>query len=160
MILQWERLFIRGKTFQTVDSLPRSGRSSKFTPRSDSASLREAATSEAPRASVSMLNVKVHDSTIGKRPNKCGLFGRVARECFFSLKRTWEYGLGMHRLLKQLKIGRNRLKAQQQIYNRMSEKERNQGVAMVQRCKEERARIPPRWCEMAHKKIISWSYCC
>ena len=36
------------------------------------------ATSQAPQASVSMLNVKVHESTIRERLNKNGLFGRVA----------------------------------------------------------------------------------
>jgi len=33
-----------------------------------------------------MLNVKVHDSTVRKRLNKYGLFGRVAGESLFSLK--------------------------------------------------------------------------
>jgi len=32
------------------------------------------------QASVSMLNVKVHDNTVRKRLNKYGLFGRVAGE--------------------------------------------------------------------------------
>jgi len=42
-----------------------------------------------------MLNVKVHDSTIRKRLNKYGLFGRVAGESLFSLKRTWQHSLGL-----------------------------------------------------------------
>jgi len=47
------------------------------------------ATSQTLQASVSMLNVKVHNSTIRKRLNKYGLFGRVAGELvLFSLKRT------------------------------------------------------------------------
>jgi len=41
-----------------------------------------------------MLNVEVHDSTIRKRLNKRGLFGRVAGESLFFLKRTWQHSLG------------------------------------------------------------------
>ena len=44
------------------------------------------ATSQTLQASVSVLNVKVHDSTIRKRLNKYGLFGRVGGESLFSLK--------------------------------------------------------------------------
>ena len=53
------------------------------------------ATSQTLRASVSMLNVKVHDSTIRKRLNKYGLFGRAGWESLFSLKRTWQHRLGL-----------------------------------------------------------------
>nr|XP_028576306.1 zinc finger protein 577-like isoform X2 [Podarcis muralis] len=75
------KIIQKWKTFQTVANLPRSGRPSKFTPRSDRAMLREIAknprvTSQALQASVSMLNVKVHDSTIRKRLN---MLGRVVR---------------------------------------------------------------------------------
>ena len=76
--------------FKTVVDLPRSGRSSKFTPRPDCVMHRETATSQTPQASVNMLNVKVHDSKIGKRVNKYGLFEGVAGESFFSLKRMWQ----------------------------------------------------------------------
>jgi len=37
-----------------------------------------------------MLNVKVCDSTIRKRLNKYGMFGRVAQRKLLSLKRTLE----------------------------------------------------------------------
>ena len=61
------------------------------TPRSDCAMLRETlkkprATSQTLQASVSMLKVKVHDSTVRKRLNKDGLFGRAAGESLFSVK--------------------------------------------------------------------------
>ena len=49
------------------------------------------ATYQTLQASVSMLNVRVHDSTIRKRLNKYGLFGRAAGESLFSLKRTWQH---------------------------------------------------------------------
>jgi len=52
-------------------------------------------TSQTLQASVSMLNIKVHDSTIRNRLNKYGLFGRVAGESLFSLKRTWQHSLGL-----------------------------------------------------------------
>ncbi|CAI5768315.1 TCB1 transposase [Podarcis lilfordi] len=75
------KIIQKWKTFQTVVNLPRSGRPCKFTPRSDRAMLREIAknprvTSRALQASVSTLNVKVHDSTIRKRLN---MLGRVVR---------------------------------------------------------------------------------
>ena len=46
------------------------------------------ATSQTVHASVSMLNVMMlcHDSTIRKRTNNYGLFGKVAGESLFSLK--------------------------------------------------------------------------
>ena len=49
------------------------------------------------QASVGMLNIKVHDSTIRNRLNrlKYGLFGRVIGESLFSLKRTWQHSLGL-----------------------------------------------------------------
>ena len=53
------------------------------------------ATSQTLQASVIMLNVKVHDSTVRKRLNKYGLFGRVAGENLFALKRTWQHSLGL-----------------------------------------------------------------
>jgi len=53
------------------------------------------APSQTLQASVSMLKVKVHDSTVRKRLNKDGLFGRVAGESLFSLKRTWQHSLGL-----------------------------------------------------------------
>ncbi|XP_053577468.1 uncharacterized protein LOC128666737 isoform X3 [Bombina bombina] len=72
------KIIYKWKTFKTVANLPRSGRPSKFTPRSDRAMLREIAkkprvTSQTLQASVSMLNVKVHNSTIRKRLNKYDL---------------------------------------------------------------------------------------
>lgn len=36
--------------------------------------------------SVGMINVNVHDSTTGKRLNKCGLFGRVDRRKLLTKK--------------------------------------------------------------------------
>ena len=59
------------KAFELVDYLHRNGRCRKFTQRSDCAILREIrkspkATSQTPQASVSMLNVKVHNSKIEK----------------------------------------------------------------------------------------------
>jgi len=71
-----------------------------FTPRSDRSMLRETAkypraTSQTLQASVSMLKVKVHDSTIRKRLNKYGLFGRFAGESLFSLKRAGQHSLGL-----------------------------------------------------------------
>ena len=45
------------------------------------------------QASVSMLNVKVHDSIITKRLKKYGLFGIVVRIKAFFSKRTWQHGL-------------------------------------------------------------------
>ena len=53
------------------------------------------ATSQILQASVRMLNVKVHDCTIRRRLNKHGLFGRVAGESLFSLKRTCQHSLGL-----------------------------------------------------------------
>jgi len=66
---------------------------SRSTPRSDRAMLRETAinpraTSQTPQASVSMLNVKVHDSRIRKTLNK-GWKG-CRRKSLFFLKRTWQ----------------------------------------------------------------------
>ena len=59
------------ETFKTAVNLPRSGHPSKFTPRF---AKHPRATSQTLQASVSMLNVKVHDSTIRNRQNKYGLF--------------------------------------------------------------------------------------
>ena len=42
------------------------------------------ATSQTLRASVSMFNVEVYDSTVGQRLNKDGSFGRVEGESLFS----------------------------------------------------------------------------
>jgi len=53
------------------------------------------ATSQTLQASVSMLNVRVYDSSIRKRLNKYDSFGRVAGESLFSLKRTWQHALGL-----------------------------------------------------------------
>ena len=56
-------------------------------------------TSQTLQASVSMLNVEIHDSTIGKRLNKYGLFGRVARGmCLLSKKNkaAWLMFAKMH----------------------------------------------------------------
>jgi len=69
------------KSFKTAVNLLRSGHHNRFTPRSDHAILRETAkNAQAPfqtlQASLSMLNVKVHDSTIRKKLNKYGLFGK------------------------------------------------------------------------------------
>jgi len=64
---------------------PGSDRTSRLTPRSDCAMWKETAkysraTSQTPQASVSMLNVTVHNSTIRKQLNKYGLFETVDRE--------------------------------------------------------------------------------
>jgi len=52
-------------------------------------------TSQSLQNSVSMLNVKVHDSRMSKRMNKYELFGRVAWESLFSLKRIWQHSLDL-----------------------------------------------------------------
>ena len=88
IIQQRERLFTL-KTFETDANLSRSEHVSMFTSKSDCTMLRETiknpeATSQTLQASVSMLNV--HDSTVRKRLNKYGLFGKVAGESLFSLK--------------------------------------------------------------------------
>ena len=85
------KIIHKWKTFRTAVNLNRSGRPSKFTPRSKT----QRATSQTLQASVSMLKVKVHDSTIRKRLNTYGLFGRVAGDSIFSLKRTWQHSLGL-----------------------------------------------------------------
>lgn len=75
------------RTFKTVDNLPRSECPSKLTPRSDSIMLRGIATNPRTQnlhASVSMLNSKVHDSTIRKRLNKC--LERFPGDSLFSLQ--------------------------------------------------------------------------
>ena len=94
------KIIHKWETFKTVANLPRSGRPSNFTPRSDHAMLREIAknpgvTSQTLQASVSMLNVKVHDSIIRKRLNKYGLFGRVARRKPLLSKKNMAEGLGL-----------------------------------------------------------------
>lgn len=75
-----------GKSFRSITILPESGHARKFIPRSDCAILRQTwkkrkprATSQTLQASVSMLNVKVYDSSVRKRLNKYGLFRRVTR---------------------------------------------------------------------------------
>ena len=86
--------------------LPRDGRPSKFTSRSDCTMIR--ATSQIIKASLGMLNIKIHDSTLRKRLNKYGLFGKVAGEILFALKRTWWHSLGLQtpRLLEQCPLDR------------------------------------------------------
>jgi len=42
-----------------------------------------------------MLAVKVHDSTVRKRLNKYGLFGRLAEESLLSLKLSWQHSSGL-----------------------------------------------------------------
>jgi len=91
------KIIHKWKTFKAVANL---GRPSKFNPRSDCAMLRETvenprATSQTLQASVSMLNVKVHDSKVRKRLNKYGLSGRDAGESLFSLKKTLQPNLGL-----------------------------------------------------------------
>ena len=78
------KIIHKWKTFKIFASLPRSGRPSKFTPRSDHAMIREITktlrvASQTLQASVSMINVKIHTRTIRRRLKKYGLFGRVAR---------------------------------------------------------------------------------
>ena len=89
------KIIHKWKTFKTVANLPR-----KFTPWSDCSMFRDTvknprATSQTLQASVSMLNVRVYDSSIRKRLNKYDSFGRVAGESLFSLKRTWQHALGL-----------------------------------------------------------------
>lgn len=73
--------FHKWKAFKTVANFPRSGRPSKFAPGSSCAVLRETAKTPQRATSqnwqVTMLNVKVHDSTIWKEPNKYSLPERV-----------------------------------------------------------------------------------
>ena len=80
--------------------LPRSGFLSKLTPSSGHLMIRDTAknpvaTSQTLQASVSMLNVKVHEIRSKKKLYKYGLFGRVAGESLFFLKRTWQHSLGL-----------------------------------------------------------------
>ena len=75
------------KTFKTGASLSGSGSSDKFTSRSDCAMLRKTfkksrAKAQTLQVSVSLLNVKFHDSTFKKRLNR---FGRILGESLFSL---------------------------------------------------------------------------
>jgi len=69
---------------ENLENLPRSGLSCKFTSRSARAMFREIAkhpraTSQTLQASINMLNVKVHDSTVRNRLDKFSMFERVAR---------------------------------------------------------------------------------
>ncbi|KAM3912509.1 uncharacterized protein RB166_019314 isoform 2-T2 [Leptodactylus fuscus] len=75
------KIIHKWKTFKTVGNLPRSGRPSKFTPSLDRAMFREIvknprATYKTLQASVSMLNIQVHHSTIRKRLNKYSLLAK------------------------------------------------------------------------------------
>ena len=83
IILQRERLFTSGKHSRQL-SMSLQVYPKVKNPR---------ATSETLQASVIMLNVKVQDSTIRKKLNKYGLFGRVAGKSLFFLKRTWQHSL-------------------------------------------------------------------
>jgi len=94
------KIIHKWKTFKTDTSLLMSGRPSKFTPRSDRVMLREIAdsprtTPQTLQASINMLNVKVHDSTIRKRWDKYGMFERVSRRKPILSKKTWQHGLGL-----------------------------------------------------------------
>lgn len=73
------------RTFKTVSNHPRSGCPCKFSPRSDCFMLRvikktPRATSCHLLASISTLNVYVHDNKIRKRLKTYGFYGRVARK--------------------------------------------------------------------------------
>lgn len=97
--IQWStvrKISGKWKEFKTVTVPPRSGCPGKFTPRADSAMMRElqnmAASYQNLQASQGMLNVKVLENTIRRRLNRNRLFGSVARKkkrpkC---LKRTWK----------------------------------------------------------------------
>jgi len=82
------------KTLKTVSNLPKSGRHRRFTPRSGCAMFSGTAKPDSCcmcqplQASVSMLNVKVHDSMIRKKLNKYGSFGRNARGSLLLSKRN------------------------------------------------------------------------
>jgi len=83
------------KTFKTVDNVRRSGRLSKFIPRADYTLLREKATSQSLQASISMLNLKIHESTVRKSLTKYDLLKRDSRRKFLLSKKTWQHSLDL-----------------------------------------------------------------
>ena len=90
IILQRERLFTSGNIQDSCQS------SQEWTSQQVHPKVKKPrATSQTLQASVSVLKVKGHDSTVRKRLNKDGLFGRAAGESLFSLKRTWQHSLGL-----------------------------------------------------------------
>jgi len=83
------RKIYKWKIFKTTANLPRSGHHSKFASKSDcerNVKKSQELSAQSPWAPVSILNVKVHDSTIRKRQKNYGLFGRVAGKSLVSLK--------------------------------------------------------------------------
>lgn len=67
-----------------IDNLPRGGHPNKFLLKSDCALLRETqnnrrATSQAPQASLSILNIKVHESAIRRRQLKYDIVGSTQK---------------------------------------------------------------------------------
>ncbi len=78
LIHKWRKL-------GTVVNLPRSGRPTKITPRSQQRLIQEVikelrTTSKELQASLSSIKVSVHDSTMRKRLGKKGIHGRVPRQ--------------------------------------------------------------------------------
>jgi len=88
-----KKIIHKWKTFRTVFNLARSGKSSKFTPRSDGAMHRE--TSQTLKALFRVLHVKVNDSTIRKILKSVALLDGLPGKSLFSLKRTRQHSLGL-----------------------------------------------------------------
>ncbi len=78
------QIVYKWRKFKTTVTLPRSGRPTKISPRTNRKIIKEVTknprvTSKDLQATLALANVSVHDSTIRKRLNKNGVHGRIAR---------------------------------------------------------------------------------
>ena len=95
IILLWERLHPSGihlrhlPIFPETDAPPNSFQGQTLQCSED------LATSQTLQALISMLNVKVHERTIGNRLKKYALLWRVAGESLLFLIRMWQHSLGL-----------------------------------------------------------------